>query len=171
MNFILVVGIIALAGYGISYLLIKMRIEQNNMTATVYNAFGQTAKKYAAGNGLTQYVSTADILAVICQESGQQVMQGVSNSNIVGDNNTAFGLMQIHEDALQQADTIYGLNLQVSDIRNSFENNIEAGACYLDYCFSQTGNRLDAYQLYNTGTNKVQYSQSVMNYFNIFQGI
>jgi soluble lytic murein transglycosylase-like protein len=162
---------ISLASLTLAIFALKSRYEtkletSNEVAYAVYQQYAKIASQYVTSN-----VTLNDILAIISQESGVLVAKGFSNSSIVGDNNTAYGVMQIHEAALNQVNNLYDLQLSINDIANDADKNIQAGSLYLDYCFNVTSGvinqREKAYAMYNGGS--LSYSQSALNFYNIFQ--
>lgn len=74
------------------------------------------------------------IYTTLWQESGQQILQGKQNSEIIGDNGNSIGYFQIYKfGALPEVNRREYLNYKFEDLKNE-DVNIFVGIKYLSYC-------------------------------------
>jgi soluble lytic murein transglycosylase-like protein len=185
MEGLLVIGLICVLAF-VGYKFVSGETDSSGNTVTA-NSSGTVSNPISVANAVVNaYLQMAqmnsnsvnsmnnpnvnyyDILAVICQESGASVLKGLDSSTIMGDNLSAFGIMQIHQGALTQVNNMLGTNYQTSDLQND-ATNILVGATYLQYCMQRASlNQANAYACYNSGSpsGDSNYSNSVIAFYN-----
>lgn len=126
-----------------------------------------------ANLNLFAWTTNEDAMAIICVESGSYVVQGKNASSIPkGDNGQSIGYMQVKQNLWNTIVQKQWINQipppDITDLTND-TNNLIAGMTILDQCFAaHDGDRILAYQDYNNGSNKVQYANNVMQYYEYY---
>lgn len=153
-----------------------------NIALKVYNKLNNIAMKYdALGFKRNKFLSTFDILSIICVESGHLI--DLDNSKIVGDDGKSFGYMQVSALALADVSKSLGTNYSIQDIKDSADLNILVGSHYLELCIEQAikekskNPKLLGYRKYNSGignakdnnTKSLTYGLRVLNYVNLYK--
>ena len=110
----------------------------NPIARSVFEKYYETVSRYEALNFLTnKYVSSVDILAMICAESGGEIYRGLKNSEIIGDGVGSFGVMQVSKEALEDVNRSLGTKFTNSDLLYSDDVNILVGSHYFQMCIEE----------------------------------
>ncbi len=154
--------------------------------SNINNATAIAVKTYlgpVVDNIQKEYIDSNMILAVLCQETGQQIVAGKENKDIKGDGGKSYGYMQVQLVAMQQVNDTLNTSYNVSNLLNTYDN-IEIGAKYLDLCMKQAYEEVEGYdnarylafRKYNSGINNakpsntisVKYADSAEKYYGYF---
>ncbi len=112
-------------------------------------------------------ISVVDILAIICQESGSQLINGKQNKDIIGDGISSRGIMQIQKAALIDVNKNFGYTYTFDDILKNPEINVLIGAGYLQLCMKQASKekakdiKILGYRKYNAGIKRATEKNSI----------
>lgn len=127
----------------------------------VYNRLNRIAIKYDATNfSQNKHISSLDILAIICVETGHKI--DLPNYEVIGDEGRSFGYMQVQAGALADVNNSLKSKYTIDDIKYSAEINLLVGSHYLELCVRQALREKAkdplflAYRKYNSGIGKAK---------------
>lgn len=153
-----------------------------NIAIKVYRKLNNIAMKFdAVGFKENKFLSTWDILGIICVESGHLI--DLPNKEIIGDDGRSFGYMQVSAVALADVNKSLKTNYNVADIKENPEINILIGSHYLELCIEKAikeksrNPKLLGYRKYNSGIDNAKdsnmksltYGIKVLNYVNLYR--
>lgn len=145
----------------------------------VFDNYIEKTFDYDSEGSDNEFLDGIDILAVICSESGGELLKGKKNNEIVGDNNKSFGIMQVSQPALTDVNRSLGTNYSIDDLRNDEKINLLVGSHYLNLCKKSSIGSPDpvwlAFKKYNGGIDETwgskndmasNYADKTKNYYN-----
>lgn len=130
----------------------------------IYNRFFDAVETVTVMEGLSVPVSMC--LSVLTKESGQ-LYKTKQNKDVIGDNGTAIGYMQVRQPALTDVNNRYNKFYKFTDLYDE-QVNLIVGCSYLDLCYKSAMQNKSinpvklAFKKYNGGIDETDLSFNVL---------